>query len=147
MSDDVSAPQPSAPESADDDLVTGVEAFLLGRRSGSQVNEWLDNVLQRTIGTGLTEVLFRSGRIDAVYAVTTTDTDRVLVKVHRPPLDVAARAGPDIVRRKDGGINEWTTWEERPATAPPRSPRHPRHVRRQAAGAPRRPGSAPPARG
>lgn len=88
----MNAPQPSAPEPADDDLVTGVEAFLLGRRSRGQVDEWLDKVLQRTIGTGLAEVLFRSGRIDAVYAVATTDAEQVLVKVHRPPLDVAARA-------------------------------------------------------
>lgn len=71
--------------------VSPTEAELLGTHSVSRIDEWLDGALERLIGSGLSRVLFRSGRIDAVVAVVTNDGRRLLIKVHRPPVDVRIR--------------------------------------------------------
>ncbi len=74
-----------------DEAVRGVEAALLGPLLRSQVDDWLHRVLVTTLGTGLGAVLFREGRIDAVYGVEDSGGRRLLIKVHRPPVDLDAR--------------------------------------------------------
>ena len=72
-------------------VVSGVEAAIFGPRGIRQVDEWIDQTLQEAVGSGLQEVIFRSGRIDAVYGVRTADDRRLLLKVHRPPADLRSR--------------------------------------------------------
>jgi hypothetical protein len=71
--------------------VSPTEAELLGTRSVTEIDAWLGHALQQLTGAGLAEVVFRSGRIDAVFAVVATDARRLLIKVHRPPVDLETR--------------------------------------------------------
>jgi len=82
-----------------DDLVTGVEAAILGAMRKQDVEPWLDEVLRRCVGTELAHVVFRSGRIDAVYGVATVDGRELVIKVHRPPVDVDARSNVVAAQR------------------------------------------------
>jgi hypothetical protein len=75
----------------DDPRVTGVAAALVGDLRVSEVDAWVARALLQLTGADLAEVLFRSGRIDAVFGVLTTDGRRLVVKVHRPPVDLAVR--------------------------------------------------------
>lgn len=70
--------------------VSGVEAAIVGQ-SRDEVDAWVSRALESLLGEPVREVLFRSGRIDAVYALVTEAGAEVLLKVHRPPVDVDAR--------------------------------------------------------
>ena len=58
---------------SDDLQVTATERALLGDLVVAEVDAWIDRVLMHLVGARLAEVLFRAGRIDAVYGVATTD--------------------------------------------------------------------------
>lgn len=75
----------------DDLTVQGAEAALLGEFTVSEADAWLADVVQQLTGSRLAEVLFRSGRIDAVYGLLTADGRRLLLKLHRPPVDLGTR--------------------------------------------------------
>ena len=71
--------------------LNGTERAVLGAVAVEQVRQTLDRYLQRHAGAGLDEVLFRAGRIDAVWAVRIRDGRDVVVKAHRPPVDLVGR--------------------------------------------------------
>jgi hypothetical protein len=71
--------------------VTGVEAAVIGPLSREDVDAWVFRALELLVGERVREVLFRSGRIDAVYGMVTDSNTQLLLKVHRPPVDVQGR--------------------------------------------------------
>jgi len=71
--------------------ISGVEAVVIGQLSRDDVDVWVSRALVSLIGEPVQEVLFRSGRIDAVYGLVTGTGAEVLLKVHRPPVDVDGR--------------------------------------------------------
>jgi Phosphotransferase enzyme family len=71
--------------------VSAVEAALLGGMSRQQIDGWVDRAVRELVGTPVASVRFRAGRIDAVYGVDGADGRSLLVKVHRPPVDVPGR--------------------------------------------------------
>jgi hypothetical protein len=79
------------------DEVAAVEAALVGFADRDAINLWLDQVLRHLLGVGLARVDFVAGRIDAAYGVTTDGGLQLLIKVHRPPVDVT-RAGSPVRR-------------------------------------------------
>lgn len=52
-----------------DDIVTGVEATLLGPLSRAEIDAWVARALLDLTGAEPVRMLFRAGRIDAVYGV------------------------------------------------------------------------------
>src|SRR6185436_19775478 len=74
-----------------DTPLSGTEAAILGPLSRAQADAWRARVLERTGTGGLEEILFRAGRIDAVYGVRAAVGRRLVVKAHRPPADLGAR--------------------------------------------------------
>jgi hypothetical protein len=74
------------------DEVAAVEAALVGFADRDEINVWLDQALRHLLGVGLVQVDFVAGRIDAAYGVTADGGQQLLVKVHRPPVDVSGRA-------------------------------------------------------
>jgi hypothetical protein len=71
--------------------VSDGEVELLGFTDRGAIEGWLDRVLHRLLGLDLAQVVFAAGRIDAVYGLTTGDGRGLLLKVHRPPVDLVAR--------------------------------------------------------
>lgn len=71
--------------------VSGVEATVVGLQSRREVDRWVSDALEQLLGERVRSVLFRSGRIDAVYGLETEPGRRVLLKVHRAPVDLAGR--------------------------------------------------------
>jgi Phosphotransferase enzyme family len=71
--------------------LSGTEAAILGPLTRAEADAWLAHALEQAGAGGLAEVLFRAGRIDAVYGVRATDGRRLVVKAHRPPAEPGAR--------------------------------------------------------
>jgi Phosphotransferase enzyme family len=72
--------------------VSDGEVELLGLTERGAIEAWLGRVLHQLLQLDLDEVVFAAGRIDAVYGVTTRQGRGLLLKVHRPPVDLVARA-------------------------------------------------------
>lgn len=79
--------------------VSGAERAVFGQDDADAVAGRLGRYLTRHLGTGIAEVLFRAGRIDAVWAVRTGDGRDVVVKAHRRPVDLAARRATTAAQR------------------------------------------------
>jgi hypothetical protein len=79
--------------------LSGTERAIFGDLGGDEVAELLDRYLRRHLGTGLSGVLFRSGRIDVVWAVQAEDGRAMVIKVHRQPLDLAERRAATRAQR------------------------------------------------
>jgi Phosphotransferase enzyme family len=73
------------------DTVSDGEREIVGLTEREAIDGWLDRTLQRLLGVPLAEVMFIAGRIDVVYGVRGGNARRLLVKVHRLPVDLAAR--------------------------------------------------------
>jgi hypothetical protein len=73
------------------DELSGVETAILGPLTRAQADAWLGRALERAGAGGLADVLFRAGRIDAVYGVLAADGRRLVLTAHRPPVDLAGR--------------------------------------------------------
>jgi len=71
--------------------VSGTERVIFGARSAGEVADVVDRYLRGRLGASVADVLFRAGRIDAVWGVRTDDGREVVVKAHRAPVDVGAR--------------------------------------------------------
>ncbi|WP_108251557.1 phosphotransferase [Planctomonas deserti] len=71
--------------------VSGTEQVIFSTGDADQIRGVLDRYAQTRLGSGLADVIFRAGRIDAVWAVTLGDHRSVLIKAHRQPADLAAR--------------------------------------------------------
>jgi hypothetical protein len=73
--------------------VEGIERAVFGEVPEAAVDAWLDRHLRARLGTGLAGVLFRSGRVSAVYGLRLDDGRDVALKVHRGTgADVDTRA-------------------------------------------------------
>jgi hypothetical protein len=71
--------------------VSGTERVIFGTADPDEIRSRLGAYARDRLGAGLADVLFRAGRIDAVWAVTLTDGRSVLIKAHRRPVDMRAR--------------------------------------------------------
>ena len=58
---------------------------MFGTAHRDRIDAWLDEHLHRRRSGGVSTVLFRSGRVAAVYGLELDDGHRVGVKVHRSP--------------------------------------------------------------
>ncbi|WP_380176050.1 hypothetical protein ACFEMC_10360 [Kineococcus sp. DHX-1] len=72
-----------------EDVVDGIERATFGPESQRLVDTWLDEHLHAQLGSALERVLFRSGRVSAVFGCRLQDGREVAVKVHRPGADLA----------------------------------------------------------
>ena len=63
--------------------VEGIERAIFGHVAEAEVDGWLDRLVSSRLSTGMRGVLFRSGRVSAVYGLQLEDGAQVVVKVHR----------------------------------------------------------------
>ncbi len=73
------------------DEISSTERALYGDVDLATLHSTVDGYTRSRLGSGLAEVVFRSGRIDAVWGVVLDDGRRVVIKAHRPPVDLANR--------------------------------------------------------
>ncbi|MBV9578032.1 MAG: phosphotransferase [Chloroflexi bacterium] len=79
---------------------SGIERVLFGPVGRDGIDDWLTAHLRTRLGSDLSQVVFRSGRLAAVYGAALGDGRLVAVKVHRPPVHLAyLRAATDCQRR------------------------------------------------
>ena len=71
--------------------VSGAELVIFGSGNAVAIAELLETYLRRCLGLGISEVLFREGRIDSVWGVRLDDGSEIVVKAHRTPVDLTAR--------------------------------------------------------
>ena len=69
------------------DELSGLERAFFGSVRAADVNEWLAEALRERLAADVAEIVFRSGRIDAVYGLLLADGRKVVLKIHRPPVD------------------------------------------------------------
>ncbi len=67
---------------------SGLERVFFGAAGTREIDRGLGAVVAELLGTGVVEVMFRSGRIDAVYGLRLADGRVVVLKVHRPPVEL-----------------------------------------------------------
>lgn len=72
----------------DDEATSGIERAVFGAVARDDVDAWLRRHLQARLGSHLSHVIFRSGRIAAVYGAALGDGRRVAVKVRRGEADL-----------------------------------------------------------
>ena len=90
---------PSTPEGRAATAPSGTERVIFGEVSVEAMTSLLDRYLTCALGSPLAEVLFRAGRIDAVWAVRTGDDRQLIVKAHRQPVDLTARRATTTAQR------------------------------------------------
>lgn len=71
------------------DELSGIERAFFGSVRAADVDEWLAEALRERLAVNVAEIEFRSGRIDAVYGLLLGDGRKVVMKIHRPPVDVS----------------------------------------------------------
>src|SRR4051794_27825891 len=69
--------------------LTGLERAFFGSLGAAEVDEWVAAMVRERLAVDVAEVVFRSGRIDAVYGLLLADGREIVVKIHRPPVDVS----------------------------------------------------------
>jgi hypothetical protein len=74
------------------DPLNGTERIVFGRSSVDEVGDLISRYVAGALGVEGYAVLFRAGRIDAVWAVRCVDGRGVVVRAHRPPVDLKVRA-------------------------------------------------------
>ncbi|MDX6264566.1 MAG: hypothetical protein QOH84_6254 [Kribbellaceae bacterium] len=79
--------------------LSGCERAIFGDTSAEAIADLLDRYLTRALGSPLAEIKFRAGRIDSVWAVRTGDERELIVKAHRPPVDLTARHATSTAQR------------------------------------------------
>ncbi|GAA2104232.1 hypothetical protein GCM10009841_22010 [Microlunatus panaciterrae] len=73
-------------------VLSGTERAVFCLSDVDQVAQLVSGYVASRAGSDVAEVLFRAGRIDAVWAVRTTDGRDLVVKAHRAPVDLRARS-------------------------------------------------------
>jgi Ser/Thr protein kinase RdoA (MazF antagonist) len=78
---------------------SGVERVFFGTGSRQDIDGWVTGVVRDRLGSEVCRILFRSGRLDAVYGLDLADGRAVLLKVHRPPVDLGTRRATNTALR------------------------------------------------
>ena len=73
----------------DEERTSGIERAVFGAVGRVDIDAWLGRHLGARLGGDLSHILFRSGRIAAVYGAALSDGRQVAVKVHRRVADLA----------------------------------------------------------
>lgn len=94
-----------------DRAVEGIERAVFGAVTEGWVDQWLNRLVRSRLSTAVHRVLFRSGRISAVYGLELAGGARVVVKVHRGQPDLASLAAAVACQR-------WLARRGYPAPAP-----------------------------
>jgi hypothetical protein len=66
-----------------DTVVTGIERAIFGEVTADQVTQWLDQLVYRRLTLGVQTVLFRAGRLAAVYGLQLTNGAQIAAKIYR----------------------------------------------------------------
>jgi Ser/Thr protein kinase RdoA (MazF antagonist) len=69
---------------------TGLERAVFGPATRAGIDRWVVGTAADALGRPVADMVFRSGRIDAVYGLRLVDGGEVVLKVHRAPVDVRA---------------------------------------------------------
>ena len=72
------------------ELISDTERAVHGAVTSVELRTFLDGWAQDHLGSGIDDVRFRAGRIDAVWGVQLQDGRAVVIKAHRTPVDLAA---------------------------------------------------------
>ncbi len=72
--------------------LNGTERAIYGDISAAELLAALNSYAYSRLGSGVAEILFRAGRIDAVCGVRLDDGRDVVIKAHRAPVDLEARS-------------------------------------------------------
>ena len=79
--------------------ISDTERAVHGAVTSSELRAFLDRWVQSRLGSPISDVRFRAGRIDAVWGVELQDGRDVVIKAHRTPVDLgAAQATMDAQR-------------------------------------------------
>lgn len=70
--------------------VSDTERAVYGSVSVVELRAFLDGWVRRRLGSSISEVRFRAGRIDVVWGVELQDGRAVVLKTHRPPVELDA---------------------------------------------------------
>lgn len=70
--------------------VTDTERAIYGDVSLAELRDFLDAWVTSRLESPIARLRFRAGRIDAVWGVELEDGQRVVIKTHRPPVDLEA---------------------------------------------------------
>jgi aminoglycoside phosphotransferase (APT) family kinase protein len=70
--------------------ISDTERAVHGAVTLSELRAFLDGWVRSRLGSVIADVLFRAGRIDAVWGVQLQDGREIVIKAHRPPVDLAA---------------------------------------------------------
>lgn len=80
--------------------VQGIERAIFGDVAQAEVDDWLDRLVSTRLSANLGEVIFRRGRVSAVFGLGLDDARRVVVKVHRgQPVHASLTAAAGSQRR------------------------------------------------
>lgn len=70
--------------------ITGTERAVHGSVTVPELRAFLDAWVRHRLGSPIVKVRFRAGRIDVVWGVELADGRAVVIKTHRPPVDLDA---------------------------------------------------------
>lgn len=84
------------------DELTSTERALVGDLDLADLRRLLEDYARARLGSSVAAVIFRSGRIDAVWGVGLEDGREVVIKIHRPPVDLVVRAASVDVQQRLG---------------------------------------------
>ncbi len=68
--------------------ISDTERAIYGSVTPLELRTFLDDWAKAWLGSSIAQVLFRAGRIDVVWGVELTDGRAVVIKTHRPPVDI-----------------------------------------------------------
>jgi hypothetical protein len=80
--------------------VTGIERAVFGAVTADDVTAWLDRHVTRRLSARVSQVLFRTGRVSAVYGLRLSDGTGVVAKVYGRPSTQRAWPPPWLARAR-----------------------------------------------
>jgi len=78
---------------------TGAERAIFSMTNVDDIRAVLVRYARKHLGADVADVMFRAGRVDAVWAVRLTDDRAVLIKAHRRPVDLTERRATVAAQR------------------------------------------------
>ncbi len=84
----------------DTQLVSDVERAVFGPIGRDDIDTWVGKHVRARFGVAVSALVFRSGRVAAVYGAVLDDGYRVAVKVNRSPVDVAYLSAAIVCQRR-----------------------------------------------